>query len=84
LTDRQKFPPIGDDIRDARSRCCIFSELRDRAYVKVDTGLYESWEEVGAAIELEGCPDATKRLAADPILTTMLTARCWQARHKND
>jgi hypothetical protein len=62
--------------------CCTFNELRDRAYVLADTGRFADWNEVAAAIEAEACPDAAKRLTADPILATMLNTRCWQARNR--
>ena len=59
-----------------------FNELRDRAYVLADTGRYADWQEVAAALEAEGCDGAAQRLTADPILTTLLNTRCWQARHR--
>lgn len=81
----EKLPPIGDVIRDAGdAKCCTFAELRDRAYAKADTGAYEDWRGAGAAVEFEHCPDAVQRLAADPILTRMLDARCIQARDRKN
>jgi hypothetical protein len=80
---REKLPPIAETIADAREpKCCTFADLRTRAYDKADTGRYETWMQVGAAVEAEDCPDAIRRLAVDPMLTKMLTTRCWQARHK--
>jgi hypothetical protein len=66
----------------AQRQCCTFNELRDRAYVLADTGRYSDWKEVAAAIEAEDCPNAEKRLTADPIISTMLNTRCWQARNR--
>ncbi len=59
-----------------------FNELRDRAYTLADTGRYADWNQVAAALEAEGCEAAARRLTADPILTTLLNTRCWQAQHK--
>jgi hypothetical protein len=79
----KKLPPITDTIAGAREpKCCTLVDLRGRAYAKADTGDYETWIQVGAAIEAENCPDAMSRLAADPNLTRMITERCWRARKR--
>jgi hypothetical protein len=59
-----------------------FNELRDRAYELADTGRYADWHQVAAALDTEGYDEAARRLTADPILTTLLNTRCWQAQHK--
>jgi hypothetical protein len=61
-----------------------FEELRRRAYELADTGRYEDCLHVGAALERQGNEAAIRRLLADPILRSMLDARCRQARDKND
>lgn len=59
-----------------------FEALRKRAYELADTGRYNTWEEVAAALEAEHVAMASKRLRADPVLTRMLTARCEQAKDR--
>ncbi len=59
-----------------------FEALRKRAYELADTGRFNTWEDIGAALEAEGIAMASKRLRADPLLPGMLTARCQQARDR--
>jgi hypothetical protein len=59
-----------------------FEALRARAYELADTGRYNSWEDIGRALEAEHVAMATKRLRADPLLPGMLTARCEQAKDR--
>jgi hypothetical protein len=59
-----------------------FEALRARAYELADTGRYSTWEDIGRALEAEHVALATKRLRADPLLTSMLTARCEQAKDR--
>ena len=53
-----------------------FAQLRARAIELADTAKFNHWEEIGAEMEREGHAMATKRLGADPILRSMLNARC--------
>ena len=59
-----------------------FEALRARAYDLADTGRYNTWEDIGRALEAEHVALASKRLRADPVLTRMLTARCEQAKDR--
>ncbi|QGZ93961.1 hypothetical protein [Terricaulis silvestris] len=59
-----------------------FEALRTRAYELADTGRYNTWEEIGKALEADGVAMASKRLSADPVLTRMLTTRCEQAKDR--
>jgi hypothetical protein len=60
-----------------------FAQLRARAMELADTAKYNHWEEIGAAMEREGHVMATKRLSADPILRSMLNARCTLAKDRH-
>ena len=78
----KKLPPISQTI--AQPRCCTFDELRQRAFIKADTGRYANWVEAAAAVEAEDCPGATDRLRIDPMLTRLIDARCQQAIDRNN
>ena len=64
--------------------CCTYAQLRERAVALADSGRYDDWDEIAAAIEADDCPGATERLGGDLIMKRMLFARCQLAQSERN
>jgi hypothetical protein len=74
----------GAHIVTQREHAVSPGDLRRRACDLADTGRYNHWEEIGAALEADGVNSAGEKLGVDAVLRRMLNARCAISRSRKE